>query len=233
MIKGLIFDCDGTLISLEKYLDIFCEMQREVHRKLGIKEIPEERERLYIPLRLPAQESNRFLREIWNVEPMEYWHRLFEYDIAERKKAGDNGMLWCYEDVLALRAIDLPKVILSNTPEEIIDLELDMFGIRDIFLGYVCSNYKSRFSKPERGGIQRCLKLLGARGEQVCMIGDAEIDILAGRKVGAVTIQVLRGHHNYEREKPDYKINSFYELKGVIEEINRKEREGLEQIVEL
>jgi len=222
MIKGLIFDLDGTIIDITNYIPIFTELQiKALHRcngnkglKLGIKEC-------YEPLRLPSEESNRLLQKIWNVDPKKYWKEVFQLDMEARRMAIKDGTLKCFEDVSILRELknNFKIILFSNTPKEIAELELNYFKISDLFPTKVYGFYKCEISKPETKGITMCLKELGLLAKETVMIGDSDVDISMGKKIGMKTIRIDRGHYSYGGEKPDLVIRTLNELKGVLNEM--------------
>ena len=57
------------------------------------------------------------------------------------------------------------------------------------------------------------------------MIGDTYVDIQAGQAMGIPTIAVLYGfgqRKTLKKYSPDYFMNSFNELPGILESINKK-----------
>lgn len=106
MIKGIIFDLDGTIIDITNYIPIFAELQiRALQQCNGNKDLRLGIKECYEPLRLPMDESNRLLRRIWNVDPEKYWKELFQLDMKARREAIKNGNLRCFEDVSILREL--------------------------------------------------------------------------------------------------------------------------------
>lgn len=61
-----------------------------------------------------------------------------------------------------------------------------------------------------------CLKELGLLPEEAIMIGDSDVDISMGKKVGMKTIRIDRGHYFYGGEEPDFVIRTLYELEGIL-----------------
>jgi len=222
MIKGLVFDLDGTLIDIADYISIFTELQIKALRncngnktiKLGTKEC-------YEPLRLPLEESNRLLKNIWNVNPEKYWKEVFKLDIEARRKAIKDNNLRCFEDVSVLHELKnrFKIALFSNSPKEIIELELDTFKISDIFPIRFSGFYKCDISKPESKGIMLLLKKLGLLPQEAVMIGDSDIDIALGKNSGMKTIRIDRGHYFYGGEEPDFVIRNLNELKGILDEM--------------
>lgn len=230
MIKGLIFDLDGTLVEITDYIPTFHKLVLKACRTCGGKNnlTLDMHKEIYKPLKLSLEESNNHLKKDWGVEPKRFWRELFKLDLVERRKAIENGILKCFDDISVIRELRKKYKIglLSITPEEIAELELDSFGISNLFDKKVCGFYKCKLSKPEVKGIEICLKSMGLKPREAMMIGDSEVDIAVGKKVGMTTVQIIRPHTNSYKfhleslKHADYSINSLFELKNILETIS-------------
>ena len=222
-IKAIVFDSDGTLFTLDGYLPRFASVMGRVLRKLKGKIITDKTE-LYEPFRGEQKDSDKFMKDVFKVNPKEYWKVLSHHDMEERKKILGKEIN-VFPDTTAIDSLKgkYKLGLLSNTPQEIIDYQLNHFGMAKHFDAKVCSVYKDEKSKPEVRGAMEVLQKLGVKPEEAIMVGDAEVDVQVGKRLGMTTVQVKRDHsHHYEKMNPDFTIRSLEELEDVIETLHMK-----------
>jgi HAD superfamily hydrolase (TIGR01509 family) len=78
--------------------------------------------------------------------------------------------------------------------------------------------------KPSPEPILKALKLLGLGAGEALVVGDTEMDVIAGRQAGAKTVAVTTGVTPWERlvlERPDYVVEDLSELDGIIDSLVR------------
>jgi phosphoglycolate phosphatase len=98
-------------------------------------------------------------------------------------------------------------------------LMLDHFGIAKYFDAIVGGD-TTPARKPDPRPVLEALRLLEGSPEAAVMIGDSEIDVIAGRSAGTRTCAVTFGYRNAEQlrvTEPDVMIDRFEQLKDVIE----------------
>jgi len=74
--------------------------------------------------------------------------------------------------------------------------------------------------KPSAEPLLLICKELNISPVTTMIVGDSELDIRCGKNAGALTCGALYGHREkeiLENENPDYLINNFVELKGVLD----------------
>ena len=74
--------------------------------------------------------------------------------------------------------------------------------------------------KPSAEPLLLICKELNISPVNTMIVGDSELDIRCGKNAGALTCGALYGHREkeiLENENPDYLINNFVELKGILE----------------
>ena len=210
MFDAYIFDLDGTLIDI-KDITWFRRIQRRVYEEFDVF-LPEDDD-LYQALKLPNEKSNRYLRDIGIEHPREYWARLEEEDHRERELLLDTGFLAPYPDISALGKLDGRIGLVSNTPKSIAELELKKAGLFELFEEIFATQYNEKYSKPHPYGIRKVLEGMNVRPENAIMVGDSELDVMAGTAAGTHTAHLIRDHfHNYDRTTPTYFIHSLKEL---------------------
>src|SRR3989339_154771 len=122
-IDTLVFDLDGTLVSLEEYVKLFVDMQNRVFSKCIEKGT------------IKPHDDIGILKELKN-----------EYRLA----------------------------LLTNTPYEIMIMELEAFGLENIFEKMLCSKYKGWLSKPDKHGVSLILYKMKSKAENSAIVGDAD-----------------------------------------------------------
>src|SRR5689334_11423410 len=96
---------------------------------------------------------------------------------------------------------------------------LDHFGIANYF-GAIVGGDTTPARKPDPQPVLEALRLLEGQAGDAVMIGDSEIDVIAGRSAGAKTIAVTFGYRSAEQlrvTEPDAMIDRFDQLREVIE----------------
>lgn len=212
MFELFIFDLDGTIIDI-KDITWFREIQRKVYSEFGVFLPPGDD--LYTALKLPLEESDEYLRGLGISEPLDYWKRLEEEDLVVRKKLLDLGFLKVYPDAMSIKDIQGKSNIamVSNTPLSVGKLELQHVGLWECFDDVYATRYKELHSKPDPHGILRMLEHFDVAPENAIMVGDSELDVIAGTRAGVATAQLIRPHHhNYDTSVPTYTIKGIDEL---------------------
>jgi len=210
MFDAYIFDLDGTLIDI-KDITWFRRIQRRVYEEFDVF-LPEDDD-LYLALKLPNKDSNKYLKEIGIENPREYWARLEEEDYRERERLLDSGFLAPYPDIGALARLEGWIGLVSNTPKSIAELELKRAGILHLFRETFATQYNEKHSKPHPHGILEVLEKMDVPPDNAIMVGDSELDVMAGTAAGTHTAHLIRDHfHNYDRTSPTFFIHSLDEL---------------------
>jgi phosphoglycolate phosphatase len=98
-------------------------------------------------------------------------------------------------------------------------LMLDHFGIAKYFAAIVGGD-TTPARKPDPRPVLEALRLLNGLADEAVMIGDSEIDVIAGRNAGTRTCAVTFGYRNAAQlrvTEPDVMIDRFEQLKDVID----------------
>ena len=227
-IKGLIFDSDGTIVSIEDYIPVFREAMFHALRLLSgnNRDRDEFFSEAYEPIRLPKHESDSFLKQKWGVEPEKYWKLVEELDYMKRMEHLDKIRPYPDTEILKDMKNRFRIGMLSNTPESIIRFQREKHGMSDIFESVMCSTYKCDLSKPGTRGLDRLLESMGLERDEVVYIGDADIDQELSLNAGIPFIHVdrnLRESYGF-RYEPDFRINDFYQLEGVLYEMRVRQK---------
>jgi putative hydrolase of the HAD superfamily len=102
-------------------------------------------------------------------------------------------------------------------------------GLKDYFDAVIISE-EMGIEKPSRGIFQATLARLGVKAEDAVMVGNRiDTDILGANRTGMKSVW-FRWNHRYSgtiessQEKPDFTINSLYELPGILSSIKIESR---------
>jgi phosphoglycolate phosphatase len=96
---------------------------------------------------------------------------------------------------------------------------LDHFGIAKYFEAIVGGD-TTLARKPDPQPVLEALRLLEGPASEAVMIGDSEIDVIAGRRAGTQTCAVTFGYRSAEQlrvTEPDAMIDRFDQLREVIQ----------------
>jgi HAD superfamily hydrolase (TIGR01509 family) len=214
-LEGLIFDLDGTLIDS---VGIYYIMMESVFEKLHWPQVSREVMRKAIKdggfdwdLVLPsgtgatAEELIASAREVIR----EMYPRVFEDDVDLVPGA---------EHLLRkLHARNVKLALVTSTLGRFIEFKLiplKKHGLRDLFQTVITlDDVKNR--KPSGDPLLECARRLGENPEKCAYVGDATVDIVAGKAAGMRTIAVLTGVDDYEAlkaEDPDMILESVSQL---------------------
>lgn len=212
---ALMFDLDGTLIdSIPTYFRITAAMLEEV----GLPPAPREVVASLIK------------------DGLSGFHRLIPEEMADRKeelvqacfRAGKRISARLYPDSVAL----IPGVrelftrlskagigigVVTNSHEQYIEKKLSPLrkaGI-DSLIHTVIVIEDTTEKKPSPEPVMACARRLGVAEDRSVYVGDADIDILAGKRAGTFTVGVLTGVDDYETlamNTPDMIVTGVQDL---------------------
>jgi 4-nitrophenyl phosphatase len=154
-------------------------------------------------------------------------HEIVDYRDADILVVGSNRQISFEILTKALRmCLDRDKIYIATNPDKIFPSEDGpvpgtgmiigaLYWMTDRMPDCICG-------KPERVIMQQALEYLQLKAEEVVVVGDQiDVDVLAGKNIGATTLLVLSGvttRQNLNRmvekfnTKPDYILNDFSEL---------------------
>jgi HAD superfamily hydrolase (TIGR01509 family) len=214
-LASLIFDLDGTLIDS---VATYYVMMESVFERLHWPRVSREVMRQAIKdggfdwgLVLPPKtgQTEEHLIASARVVIREMYPRVFEDEVdlvpgAEHllKKLHDHNVK------LGLVTSTLGRFI------EFKLIPLKKCGLRDLFESVITlDDVKNR--KPSGDPLLECARRLGENPEKCAYVGDATVDIVAGKAAGMRTIAVLTGVDDYEAlkgENPDMILDSVSQL---------------------
>jgi phosphoglycolate phosphatase-like HAD superfamily hydrolase len=218
----IIFDLDGTLISLEDASIDFDGMLVTAFQTVNVP-IPSQAERDTL---WRAGKDHAELLESWGVEDVRaFWDTFDELDFAVRSEAILNGHIAVYPDVFPAldRLLDGGEVlaVLTNTPDRLARFQLAHFGLDHGYFARVLAldieGYDQTRAKPEPWGIEHIVASISEKmgldfSGHVVLVGDSAIDMLAAKNAWVPGIQVLRDQSRAPSDDAFEAISSLDEL---------------------
>jgi HAD superfamily hydrolase (TIGR01509 family) len=214
-LESLIFDLDGTLIDS---VGVYYVMMESVFEKLQWPQVPREVMRKAIKdggfdwgLVLPAGtgRSEKDLIAEARVVIRDMYPRVFE-DEVEMVPGAEHLLRKLHE-----RNVKLGLV--TSTLGRFIEFKLIPLkkrGLSELFQSVITlDDVKNR--KPSGDPLLECARRIGENPERCAYVGDATVDIVAGKAAGMKTIAVLTGVDDYEAlkgENPDMILDSVSQL---------------------
>jgi len=200
MIKGVIFDFDGTLTELT--LD-FQFMRAEIVR-IAARYVPEET--------IKALEGHFILEMIYEIEDLlgkkgpEFRREAFECLRVLEVEASTGKQVYPYtREVLA--RIKGKGIKVGVITRSCLDVLMNVFpDIREYVEGIVTREH-IREVKPHPGQVYAISTLLAIRPEEGMLAGDHPTDVAAGKAAGMITVGLLTGRttrKDFEAADPTY-----------------------------
>jgi HAD superfamily hydrolase (TIGR01509 family) len=220
-LESLIFDLDGTLIDS---VAMYYVMMETVFEKLHWPRVPREVMRNAIKdggfdwdLVLPTGTARTTEELIASAREVikEMYPRVFEEEV---------GLVPGTEPLLKkLHERGMKLGLVTSTLGRFIEFKLIPLkkrGLRDLFQSVITlDDVKNR--KPSGDPLLECARRLGENPGKCAYVGDATVDMVAGKAAGMRTIAVLTGVDDYEAlkgENPDMILDSVSQLMERISE---------------
>ena len=244
MIRGLLFDINGTLTDI-----LTNEESNDIYRVLsnffiyqGIFLPPEEIRSLYFAINkrqrhdskeeFPEFDIVRLFDEIINRSAGSYTHSLpkkkrkfLAQTAAEIFRAASLFQLQPYPGVkktLKRLGKKYRLAAVSDGQSAWARAELNAVGLLDFFdLLIVCGDYGYR--KPDHRLFKKALKKMDMSADEVIFIGnDLYRDIYGANlmKIKSVFFKSNQGDHDFEKARPDYIIDTFEELEEAVRRLD-------------
>jgi HAD superfamily hydrolase (TIGR01509 family) len=207
VIKGVVFDFDGTLVDSMR---LIYRVLNEALKKQGLP---------LIELDLLGRMAGRTLAEIIRLKS-----DISESGLKEiRKELFDGYMQGCKTDcpllpnvinvLKELKSRGIKLGIFTTTPRKPLDTVMNRFKLKDYFdILMAKENVKS---KPNPDGLVRIIEEFGIRKEECLYVGDSPTDILAGKAAGVKTVVIPTGISTVEQLKeksPDIVITDLIQV---------------------
>ncbi|NLG12321.1 MAG: HAD-IA family hydrolase [Elusimicrobia bacterium] len=208
-VKGVIFDFDGTLVTLSiDFKKIKEKILREADR-CGLKKLKSN---------LPILELLERIKKLDGGKGREFYeigHRILREEEIRASKHTDIPKDTM--DLLStLREKEIKIGIITRNCRAVVESVINRFGIPyDVLL----ARDDVRKVKPDISHIEECLKLLGLKKNEVILVGDHLFDVRAGRDSGILSVGLKNSAipaKDFIREGACFVIENLSEMKYII-----------------
>jgi len=207
MIKGVVFDFDGTLIDSMK---LIYRVFNDALKKRGLPQI--ELDLLGRMAGRPIAEIMRLKADVSESTVKEVQQDMFEGYMQYCKT--DCQLLPNARSVLEeLRSRGIKVGLFTTTPRMPLEVVINRFGLEDYF--DIILAKEDVKTKPNPEGLERIIREFNIRKEEGLYVGDSPADILAGKAAGVKTIIIPTGISTTEHLKeknPDSMITDLEQL---------------------
>jgi HAD superfamily hydrolase (TIGR01509 family) len=197
-VKGIFLDLDGTLVdSSGAYISA-----GKIAFQAIKKNPPETKILLEIPKRI---EQHLTIDDLTNSDSKQFMQIYLKayYSATETKNKLMPNIVETLQ-TLSEKA-KLALITMRHCPNQVIQKELDYFGIAKYFT-YIVTAMDTAKPKPSPEALIRCVEALNLEMCDCIIAGDSVNDVRAGKAAGARTVAVLSGLFNHDeltRECPD------------------------------
>ncbi len=213
-VEAVIFDVDGTLVDTSEYISQAYEHTLRQHNLP-----PRTRAEIASQVGKKLEDCYAFLAPGAEQQALIAAHRAFQAENLQLIQPFD----FC-NNVLEQLISEGTNVALFSGRKNIVP-SLETAGIdTGLFTAIVDGSHVEK-GKPDPEGVYMVLGKLGVKAAHAVMVGDAAVDILAGRNAGlGATIGVTHGFgtlEELESSEPDYILSSLVDLPATINKIEQ------------
>ncbi len=207
----IIFDLDGTLVDSR---DDIANAVNFTLKKIGLKEKSISEISSYIGTGI----EDLIGKSLGNKQEVLLTRALSVFEKYYRKHSIDNSVLYPNVKEILEYFKNKRKVIVTNRNYEFALIALNKLGIYDYFENVVGGD-DIGCMKPSSCPLDISMNRLNTNKEEAIIVGDMDIDIVAGKKAGIITCGVTYGIGKKEdiiKAKPDFIIDDIIGLKSII-----------------
>jgi len=210
-IKLIIFDLDGTLVDSTKDITNAVNF---ILRKIGLEEKSVQEITSYI-----GTGVKDLLRKSLGDKHSLFFKRAFSiFEDYFSKHSTDYSVLYPNVKEVLEHFKNKKKVIVSNRNRAFAVLSLRILGIYGYFED-VLGGDDVRCAKPDSYPLDKTIDKFKVDKSKAIIVGDMDLDVLAGKNAGILTCAVTYGLGKKEdlvKTKPDYIIDDIVKLKSII-----------------
>jgi len=213
MIKGILFDFDGTLVNTNPLIirtltETFAELLPE--RPLSEAEI--------LDCIGPTLEETG--QKYFPENPQQFVDHYRQLNLAYH-----DGMIAEYPGIMAmlesLRSLGLKLAIVSSKKRDVVLRGMRLMGM-ERFFDFVLAGDEVNNPKPHPEPVELAVQALGLRPDEVMMVGDNSHDIESAQNAGVLSVGVGWAHKGAEylqAYSPDYLISEPRELVDIVQNL--------------
>lgn len=206
--KAVLFDLDGTLLDTREFIYQAYEHTFKFHNLP-----PVSREKLSGVMGEPLEDCYRHFVSSQDIEVLCETHRTFQTENLHLSVPFPHT-----EDTLnKLRDAGIKTAVITTRSRRTSQDTLELAGIRNK-IDVLISGEDQIKPKPNPEPLLNALKQLKVEPEEAVMVGDTNVDVLAGKNAKTKTIGVTYGFHGKRivESNPDYVIDDIVEIIPII-----------------
>jgi HAD superfamily hydrolase (TIGR01549 family) len=206
--EAIVFDNDGVLTEITDW-DVLRAAARDAFDSFDVDPSDDDVRAILSHVTVSDLEA---VCDRHGLDPDAFWHRRDTNYSEVQQRLVREGRKALYDDVDAVRALDVPKGIVSSNQHATIECILDEYDLREHFETYYGRQptvADVRRKKPDPHFIERALADLGT--EDALYVGDSEGDVVAAQAAGIDAAFLRRDH----RRTYDLGVDPTYELDGL------------------
>ncbi len=212
MIKAVLFDVDGTLISLK----FVVEAINETAQLMGLRGITTNEIYSNIVGYSLKDKLKQIYPEINDKQVEEFRKKYHEIYKAKKEKLLPNAR----ETIEELKSMNIKIGIVTTKSRDTATEALEETKLKYDVL--ITSEDVSRI-KPDAEPVLKALEKLKIKPEEAVMVGDHNFDIQSAKNAGVVAIGIDTGAKTADelaKEEPDYLIHNLIQVVDIIKELN-------------
>ena len=233
--KAVIFDLDNTLFNSTGQL--YVQARRKACKAMAKAGIPSTQDKLY-------QDMLEFYQQYGPFFDVVIAQLLNKYGIIDEKKkekiraaaeeaynsvnvSGITLYQGVYEMLERLKSHYKLALLTSGWPDQQ-NKKIEALGIRHFFDLIVFDNVSGETKSAKDSAIRQVLKAFDVVAEEVVCVGDRiDREIMAGNKLGLVTVRIMQGSYSIltprdRFEEPTFSVHDVVEVEDIIESLESK-----------
>jgi putative hydrolase of the HAD superfamily len=230
VIRAVFFDLDNTLTDFMRMKELAVDAAIHGMVDAGLKLAPDvAKNKIYRVYDREGIEFQQVFDHFLMEELGRIDHKLLAAAIVAYRRVRESALV-LYPHV-QLTLVELAKrglklAVVTDAPKTQAWLRLCHLNLHHIF-DLVITYEDTREKKPSRAPFTAALAGLELRPEEVLMIGDwPERDMVGAQNVGIQTVFARYGHtFGSESSGADFEIDDIYDLVGIVDQLNTRERE--------
>jgi pyrophosphatase PpaX len=205
--KAVLFDVDGTLLDTTEYIYQAFEHALKKHHQ------PQSRERLQKVMGKPLDLCYQMLTELEDVELLMEAHRQFQLDHSELSKPFPSTV----STLKTLHSSGFQIAAITTRARESAKKTLeaaDIFQYFHYFVGFE----DVENPKPHPEPLLKTLSFFGINPSEAIMVGDSDVDVMAGKSAETKTVGVTYGFSkdHIHLAKPDFLIHDIKDILPIV-----------------